>query len=220
MSGCGAECSGLVDLLVISQRLDLTFLEVFSNQSDSVILWYLLTVDHEDELGLKTGKEENPVATVYQSGSSNAKFKKNLQKCHQESEKRSKSSAIHLKKSYWFDWWAFHFSRILLKISTGDLEEETECTSPSLRTLTKPENVTDTLNETDSTQEHLNKLQEWVTMSLMVFSNCKCGVLHLGWVVDLYQYSLEACLKETLSSLACSGQGVRPETSWSPLPPE
>lgn len=37
-TGCDTQCRGLIDKMVISQRLDSMILEVFSNLNDSVIL--------------------------------------------------------------------------------------------------------------------------------------------------------------------------------------
>lgn len=38
MTGCGTQCHGLLDKVVISQRLDSLILEVFSNRNDSMVL--------------------------------------------------------------------------------------------------------------------------------------------------------------------------------------
>ena len=104
---------------------------------------------------------------------------------------------------------------MLSNISITDLKEETECTLTKSEDTTKPENATNKLNERAATQKHLGKLQEWVTRSLTKFSNGECKVLHLGWIVELYQCrlrvewvnsssaekSLETCLEKALSSL-------------------
>lgn len=40
VTGCGTQCSGSVDRVVIRQRLDSMILEVFSNLNDSVTLGF------------------------------------------------------------------------------------------------------------------------------------------------------------------------------------
>lgn len=69
---------------------------------------------------------------------------------------------------------------ILYNISISDLKEDTECTLTKSEDTTKPETATDIINKRAATRKHLGKLQEWVTRSLMEFSNGKCQILHLG----------------------------------------
>ena len=70
--------------------------------------------------------------------------------------------------------------RILFNIFISDIDSGVECTLNKFADDSKLWGVVDTLEGWDAIQRNLDRLEQWVQVSLVRVNKSKCKVFHLG----------------------------------------